>query len=107
MAYNSWIHARGAVSGALRIEAEMWKQSALFVRASGISVLFRATPQNPVVSKLRANHRVEAGLRMPGGGGALELYFATERLFDDVMMPAPRASRMTGVGIRLAERTHF
>lgn len=107
MAYNSWIHAQGAASGAVRIEAEMWKQSALFVRASGISVLFRATPSNPVISKVRANHRIEAGWRMPGSGAAMEVYVATERLFDDVMMPTPRTSRMTGVGIRLGERTHF
>jgi hypothetical protein len=107
MAYNSWIHARGAASGALRIEAETWKRSAVFLRASGIGVLFRSTPTNPVVSKIRATHRLEAGWRMPGGGAALELYVATERLFDDVMMPTPRPSRMTGVGLRLAEKTHF
>jgi hypothetical protein len=107
MAHNSWIHAQGAASGAVRVEAEILKQSALFVRASGIGVLFRATASNPVVSRLRANHRIEAGWRFPGSGAALELYVTTERLFDDVMMPAPRASRMTGVGLRFAERTHF
>ena len=107
MAYNSWIHAQGAASGAVRIEADMWKRSAVFVRASGISVLFRGTTANPVTARLRANHRIEAGWRLPGAGAAMELYLATERLFDDVMMPDPRPSRMTGVGIRLAERTHF
>lgn len=107
MAFNSWKLAQGAASGAVRIEAEVWKQSALFIRASGISVLFRASPANPVISKLRANHRVEAGWRMPGSGAAMEVYLATERLFDDVMVPTPRSSRMTGIGIRLAERTHF
>jgi hypothetical protein len=107
MSYNSWIHAQGAASGAVRIEAELWKRSAVFVRASGIGVLFRATPTSPVTSRLRANHRIEAGWRLPGAGAAMELYLATERLFDDVMMPDPRPSRMTGVGIRFAERTHF
>jgi hypothetical protein len=107
MAYNSWIHAQGAASGALRMEAEAWKGSAVFVRASGIGVLFRVTPVNPVVSKLRANHRIEAGWRIPGRAGAMELYLATERLFDDVMMPDPRPSRMFGIGLRVAERGHF
>jgi hypothetical protein len=107
MAYNSWIHARGAASGALRVEATAWRRSAVFLRMSGIGVLFRATPVNPVISKIRSNHRVEAGWRMPGSGAALEVYMATERVFDDVMMPDPRPSRMTGIGLRLTERTHF
>lgn len=107
MANYSWIHAQGAASGAVRIEAEVWKRSAVFVRASGIGVVFRSTPANAVVSRLRANHRIEAGWRMPGSGAALEVYIAKERLFDDVMMPDPRPSRMTGIGVRLAERTHF
>jgi hypothetical protein len=107
MAYNSWIHALGAASGALRIEADVGRRNAVFVRASGISVLFRSTPANPVISRVRKNHRLEAGLRVPGAGAAFEVYVATESLFDDVMTPAPRASRMTGIGLRLAERTHF
>jgi hypothetical protein len=107
MSFDSWMQARGAASGALRLEIELWRRSAVFVRGSGIGVFFRGADGYPVSSTVRSNHRFEAGWRMPGSGAALELYVATERLFDDVMTPAPRPSRMTGVGFRLAERTHF
>lgn len=107
MAFDSWMQARGAASGAIRLEMEFGRGSALFVRGSGIGVFFRAVDGHPVTSLLCGNHRIEAGWRMPGSGAALELYLATERLFDDVMMPNPRPSRMTGIGFRLAERTHF
>jgi hypothetical protein len=107
MSFDSWMQARGAASGALRLEMELWRRSAVFVRGSGIGVFFRAADGYPVTSAVRGNHRFEAGWRMPGTGAAFELYLATERLFDDVMMPAPRSSRMTGIGFRLAERTHF
>jgi hypothetical protein len=107
MAFDSWMQAQGAASGAIRLELELWRRSAIFVRGSGIGVFFRAADGHPVTSSVRANHRFEAGWRMPGSGAALELYLATERLFDDVMMPDPRPSRMTGIGLRLTERTHF
>jgi hypothetical protein len=107
MAFNSWMQARGAASGAVRLEVELWRRSTVFVRGSGIGVFFRAADGHPVTSSVRGNQRFEAGWRMPGSGAALELYVASERLFDDVMMPDPRPSHMTGIGFRLAERTHF
>lgn len=107
MAFDSWMRAQGAASAALRLEVEIWRRSAVFVRGSGIGVFFRAADAYPVTSSVRGNHRFEAGWRMPGTGAALELYVATERLFDDVMVPRPRPSRMTGIGLRLAERSHF
>jgi hypothetical protein len=107
MAYDSWIQARGAASGALRVEAELWRHSALFVRGSGIGVFFRGAPGYPITAPVRGNHRLEAGWRALGSGGSLELYVATERLFDDLMTPVPRPSRMTGVGFRLSELNHF
>jgi hypothetical protein len=107
MAFDSWMQAQGAASGAIRLEMELWRRSTIFVRGSGIGVFFRAADGHPVTSGVRGNHRFEAGWRMPGTGAALELYLATERLFDDVMTPDPRPSRMTGIGFRLAERTHF
>jgi hypothetical protein len=107
MAFDSWMQAEGAASAAIRLEVELWRRSALFIRGSGIGVFFRGADGRPVTSGVRSNHRIEAGWRMPGSGAALELYVATERLFDDVMMPDPRPSRMTGIGLRLAERTHF
>jgi hypothetical protein len=107
MAFDSWMQAQGAASGALRLEMELWRRSAIFLRASGVGVFFRGAEGYPVTSSIHGNHRLEAGWRMPGTGAALELYLATERLFDDVMMPDPRPSRMTGIGFRLAERTHF
>jgi hypothetical protein len=107
MAFDSWMQAQGAASGAIRLEMELWRRSTIFVRGSGIGVFFRAADRHPVTSGVRGNHRFEAGWRMPGTGAALELYLATERLFDDVMTPDPRPSRMTGIGFRLAERTHF
>jgi hypothetical protein len=107
MGFDSWMQAQGAASAAIRLEMELWRRSAVFVRASGIGVFFRAADGYPVTSGVRRNHRFEAGWRMPGSGGAFELYVATERVFDDVMMPDPRPSRMTGIGLRIAERTHF
>jgi hypothetical protein len=107
MAFDSWMQAQGAASAAVRLEVETWRRSAVFLRASGIGVFFRAASGYPITSRVRGNHRVEAGWRVPGAGAALELYLATERLFDDVMMPNPRPSQMTGIGVRVAERTHF
>jgi len=107
MAFDNWMQAQGAASGAVRIEAEVWRRSAVFVRGSGIGVFFRGAPGLPVTSAVRGNHRIEAGWRMPGSGAAVELYLAREYLFDDIMMPTPRPSRMTGIGFRLAERAHF
>jgi hypothetical protein len=107
MGADSWIQARGAASGAVRVEAEVWRRSTLFVRGSGIGVFFRSAPGYPISAPVRSNQRVEAGWRAPGGGAALELYVASERLFDDVMTPTPRPSRMTGVGLRLSELNHF
>jgi hypothetical protein len=107
MAFDSWMQAQGAASAAIRLEMDLGRRSAIFLRASGIGVFFRAADGFPVTAPMRGNHRMELGWRVPGTGAALELYGATERLFDDVMMPAPRPSRMTGIGLRLAERTHF
>ena len=107
MAFNSWMQAQGAASGALRLEIELWRRSTIFVRGSAIGVFFRAADGHPVTSTVHGNNRLEAGWRVPGSGAAVELYVATERLFDDVMMPDPRPSRMTGIGLRFAERTHF
>ena len=107
MAFDSWMQARGAASGAVRIEAEVWRRSTIFVRGSGIGIFFRSAPGLPVSSPVRGNHRIEAGWRAPGSGAAVELYLAREHLFDDIMMPDPRPSRMTGIGLRLSERTHF
>ncbi len=107
MASDSWMQAQGAASAAVRFEVDAWRGSTIFMRASGIGIFFRSADGYPVTSGARTNHRVEAGWRMPGTGAALEVYLATERLFDDVMMPDPRPSRMTGIGLRLSERTHF
>jgi hypothetical protein len=107
MAFDSWMQAQGAASAAVRIEAEVWRHHALFVRTSGIGVFFRDGPDLPTSEAIRGNHRFEAGWRMAGAGGALELYFARESLFDDIMMPVPRPSRMHGIGLRISERTHF
>jgi hypothetical protein len=107
MAFDSWMQAQGAASAAIRLEMELGRRGAMFLRASGIGVFFRAADDSPVTSAMRGNHRIELGWRVPGTGAALELYGATERLFDDVMTPAPRPSRMTGIGLRVSERTHF
>jgi hypothetical protein len=107
MAVNSWMQARGAASAALRLDAELRRRTTLFVRGSGIGVLFTDAPGLPVSGPLQGNDRLEAGLRAPGGGGAIELYWAAERLFDDMMTPAPRASRISGFGVRLVGLNHF
>jgi hypothetical protein len=107
MAFDSWMQARGAASAAIRIDADVWRNSTLFIRGSGIGVFFRSGPGLPISEAVRGNHRVEAGWRMLGSGASLELYFARESLFDDIMMPVPRPSRMHGIGLRLSERTHF
>src|SRR3712207_7308727 len=51
---------------AVRLEAEVWRRSTVFVRGSGMGVFFKAAPGHPVSSSMRGNHRFEAGWRMPG-----------------------------------------
>jgi hypothetical protein len=101
------MQARAAGSAALRIDAELRRRTSLFVRGSGIGVLFTSAPGLPVSGPLQSNSRLEAGLRSPGGGGAIEVYWAGERLFDDLMTPEPRPSRISGFGIRLVGLNHF
>jgi hypothetical protein len=104
---DAWLYARGAASTDVRVDIGPDGRSSLFVRGSGIVVLFAGAPAEPGASRGRANHRLEIGWRAPGSGGALELYGATERLFDDLGTLVPRPSRVVGIGLRLAERNQF
>ena len=104
---DAWLYARGAASTDLRVDVGPDGRSSLFARGSGIVVLFAGAPATPGVSSGRANHRLEIGWRAPGSGGALEVYGATERLFDDLGTLVPRGSRVVGIGLRLAERSQF
>ena len=104
---DAWSHARGAASTDLRVDVGPQGRSSLFARASGILVVFAGAPAVPGASAGRTNHRLEVGWRAPGSGGALELYGATERVFDDLAEVVPRRSRVFGIGLRLAERNQF
>lgn len=107
MSRESWMRAQGASSGALRLEAELTPRTTAFLRASGIAVWFGGDPASAIPSAARSNQRIEVGSRMLGSGGTIEVYGALERVFDDVMTPAPRPSRAAGIGVRLAGLNHF
>ena len=104
---DAWQYARGSAATDLRVDIGPEGRSSVFARGSGIVVLFAGAPATPGASLGRANHRFEIGWRAPGSGGAVELYGATERLFDDLGALSPRASRVVGIGLRLAERSQF
>lgn len=104
---NSWKRVRAGMSGALRADVDVTRRGSLYARASGIGLWFAESAEYPVSRAVQHNERVEVGWRAVGGGGTLELYGVTERLFDDVMVVTPRPSRMLGIGLRLAQPDQF
>ena len=104
---NSWSQARGAGRLVLRVDQNFIGRSTLFARGFGLGMLFREDENAPVVAGMQSVHRFEVGIHLPGSAGALELYGATEHTFDDLNTPAPRPSRVTGIGLRLTARDQF
>ena len=104
---NSWSQARGAGRLVVRLDQSFIGSSTLFARGFGLGMLFRQDDNAPVVAAMQSVHRFEAGIHLPGAAGALELYGAVEHTFDDLNTPAPRPSRVAGVGLRLISRDQF
>jgi hypothetical protein len=104
---DSWKEARGSLGADLRVDTEIGKRNSIFIRASGIDVLFAGTADRPVSSTHHENHRFELGWRALGGDGALEVYGAVENLFDDLSSIDPRPSHVVGIGVRLAALNQF
>lgn len=102
---NTWMRARGSVGSDVRVDARVWRGSGVFLRASGINVLFSPAPQ--VTKSHQQNYRMELGWRADGQRGGLELYGAIEHLFDDLSSVVPHGSHVVGIGLRLAERNQF
>ena len=106
-AINSWKDARGSAGADLRVDVKVWRGSGVFLRASGIEVLFSGSASRPVTGSQHENYRVEMGWRASGHRGGLELYGAVEQLFDDLSSVVPHGSHVVGIGLRLAERNQF
>lgn len=106
-ANDSWIDARGSIGADLRIDTDVWHGSGVFLRASGIDVLFGRSAVRPETETQQENHRIELGWHERGGRGSLELYGAVEQLFDDISSIAPHGSHIAGIGIRLFDLNQF
>ena len=104
---NSWTNARASVGADLRVDTKLWRGSGVFLRASGIGVLFSPSASQRVTEAQHQNYRFELGWKAGGQRGGLELYGAVEQLFDDLSSIVPHGSRVVGIGLRLAERSQF
>ncbi len=104
---DSWQHARGSTRLAVRVEAPVTTTVSLFARGFSTGVLFQTSGVRPNVRAVRETHRAEIGVRANGRGAAMELYVASENLFDDLMTPTPRASHVLGFGFRAAGLNQF
>lgn len=94
-----WQDARGAWSVSARASQRAPLGTSLYAQAWQATVLFR----EPSTS-WRTNYRLEAGVQLPGGRRGTDLLIATERQFDDMIHPIPRASRIFFLGARLGAR---
>ena len=97
---DSWRHARGATRAAVRLEAPITAAHSVFVRTFSTGVLFQTSGVRPNSRAVRETYRAEAGYRAAGREGAMEFYLVAEDLFDDLMTPIPRPSKVLGFGLR-------
>jgi hypothetical protein len=65
-------------------------------------VFFRDGTENT-----RTNSEVELGVHIRGRGGAIDVFLARERTFDDLTLPTPRPHTGTFLGVRLASRSTY
>jgi hypothetical protein len=98
-----WKRALGAGSGGARMSREVGSGHELYARAWGSLMLFSNGPGR---SGMRAEPgwRTEIGTHASGQGGALDLFLAYERTFDDLSRPTPQPSGVLGLGVRFGAR---
>ena len=94
-----WQDARGVWSVSGRVSRRGPAGTSVFAQGWQATVLFREPS-----TAWRTNYRLEAGVQLPGAQRGTELLVATERQFDDMMLPAPRASRALFLGARFGAR---
>lgn len=94
-----WQDARGVWSVTGRVSQRGPGGASLYAQGWQATVLFREPS-----TAWRTNYRLEAGVQLPSVPRATELLVATERQFDDMMLPAPRASRVLFLGARFGSR---
>lgn len=94
-----WQDARGVWSVSARVSQRGPRGTSVYAQGWQATVLFREPS-----TAWRTNYRLEAGVQLPGARRRTELLVATERHFDDMMLPVPRASRALFLGARFGAR---
>jgi hypothetical protein len=97
-----WSDATGSIATTGRVGVRIHPAVDGYARAWRSTVFFRDGTENT-----RTNSDVEVGVHVRGRGGAIDVYLARERTFDDVTLPTPRPHTGTFVGVRLASRGVF
>ena len=97
-----WTDARGAWTLTMHAATRGPAGTELHARAWHAMVLFRE-PQD----EWRSNHRLEASLRLAPRTRPVDLLVATERAFDDLLLPAPRSTRAFFLGVRFASHAQL
>lgn len=98
---RSWQRLRGTVMAGGKLAAVLAKSTAVYVRAWGAGMLFAAEPKNGRSSGMEFHARAELGATLTGKGGALDVFIAYERLFDEPVFIVPQSSSVVFVGIRV------
>jgi hypothetical protein len=94
-----WKRANAALGGGARIRGGAASDRALYASGWGSAMFFSGTG-----SPSEFQWRAEAGARLPGRGGSVDLFVAYERMFDDVTRPVPQRSGVLGLGVRFGPR---
>jgi len=88
-----WKRALGAAGAGSRLRRDLGGERQLYARGWASAIVFSGSTA--------MQWRTEVGASAAGRGGALDLFAAYERTFDDVTRPTPRASGVFGVGMRI------
>ncbi|MBL8961845.1 MAG: hypothetical protein JNJ98_18435 [Gemmatimonadetes bacterium] len=94
-----WQDARGVWSVSARVSQRGPRGTSVYAQGWQATVMFREPS-----TAWRTNYRLEAGVQLPGARRRTDLLVATERQFDDMMLPVPRASRALFLGARFGAR---
>ncbi|MBV9880157.1 MAG: hypothetical protein JO180_06650 [Gemmatirosa sp.] len=106
LAGPDWAHSTGRVTGALRVSRTVGRWAAPYGRVWASTTFFDANGDGAAVTH-GTGTRLEAGVRLGAGGGTLDVFAASERLFDDLSHATPTRSRATIVGVRLGSGAFF
>ena len=96
-----WKRALGATAAGARIATDVGSTQQLYARGWGSVMLFSSGPDESGIDG-ETQWRGEVGFRATGRGGAVDLFAAYERTFDDVSRPVPQPSSVFGIGVRFA-----